>query len=355
MNSFAIAGRQIGTGCEPFIILEAGINHNGDMSIVKDMINCAADSGADALKFQTFKASDFISDSEETYTYKSQGKEVTESMLRMFQRYELSIEQWNQIVTWCKECGLMFFSTPQNPSDLDFLLSFVNMSVLKVGSDDLTNTPLLKYYASKNIPMIISAGMAYLSEIENAVNTIRDAGNYKLAILHCVSSYPAQPEELHLRKMHTIASAFDLPVGFSDHTIGSKAAVAAVSLGACIVEKHFTLDKNLPGPDHWFSVDPKEAREWVNDIRSTYRSLGRSVIEPTSKELEMRKIARRSIVAGRDLGEGTVIKYSDINFKRPGTGLSPSFASHFIGLKLIRNVKKDQLLSFNDVRGNEIG
>jgi N,N'-diacetyllegionaminate synthase len=355
MKPYTIAGKQIGFGYEPFIILEAGINHNGDMTIIHNMINTAANSGADALKFQTFKATEFISDPTKTYTYFSQGREITESMLEMFQRYELSAEQWRQVVTWCRDAGLIFFSTPQNPTDLDFLLGFVDLPVIKVGSDDLTNTALLTYYASKNIPMLISAGMAYLSEVEAAVRAIRDTGNQQVAILHCISSYPAEPDELHLKKMNTLSVAFDLPVGFSDHTIGCNAAVAAVALGACIIEKHFTLDKNLPGPDHWFSADAKEIKEWVRAIHDTYRALGKSVVEPTPKEFEMRKIARRSIVAARDLSCGTILQLGDIAFKRPGTGLSPTFASNLAGLQLLHECKKDAFITFNDVGGMDNG
>ena len=351
--SFDVDGRIIGPGHEPFLILEAGINHNGDMNLVRQMISAAVDAGADALKFQTFTAAEFVSDPQQMYTYRSQGREVTESMLAMFKRYELSAEQWKQIVAWCHEAGIMFFSTPQNISDLDFLLSLVKLPVIKVGSDDLTNIALMRYFASKGIPMMISAGMAYLSEIEAAVRAIREAGNQNLAVLHCVSSYPAQPDELHLNKMATIARAFDVPVGFSDHTEGAVAASAAVALGACVVEKHFTLDKNLGGPDHWFSADPKEAKAWVQAIRNTYRSLGISEIRPTGRELDMRKIARRSIVAARDLSAGTILSVDDLTFKRPGTGLTPSQLEHLLGQRIAKPIRKDVLVTFADLRAGD--
>jgi N,N'-diacetyllegionaminate synthase len=352
LNSFSISNKQIGPGCEPFLILEAGINHNGEMQLIRKMIATASETGADALKFQTFKATEFISNPQDMYTYYSQGQQTTEPMLEMFQRYELTTKQWNQIVRWCKDAGLIFFSTPQNPSDLDFLISITDLPVIKVGSDDLTNIDLLRYYALKKIPMIISAGMAYISEIETAVKAIRNAGNDQIAVLHCVSSYPAQPEELNLFKLNTISLAFDLPVGFSDHTVGCTAAAAATALGACIFEKHFTIDKNLPGPDHWFSANPSEAKTWVDAIRDTFKSLGNTVVEPTTKELEMRKLARRSIVAARDLDAGTILQSHDIAFKRPGTGLAPSFVQDLIGLQLLHACKKDTIITLQDVRGN---
>lgn len=350
MRVLDVRGRRIGNGCDPFLILEAGINHNGDMAMVRRMIDVAAKSGADALKFQTFKAEEFVSNPTQTYTYKSQGRTVTESMLEMFRRYELSADQWQEVVGWCREAGILFFSTPQNPSDLDFLLRIVDLPLIKVGSDDLTNVALMRYYGSKQLPMIISAGMAYAGEVEDAVQAVRGTGNDRLAILHCVSSYPAQPDELHLNKIGTLARAFDLPVGFSDHTQGSTAAVASIALGACIVEKHFTLSKDLPGPDHWFSADPEEAKAWVRDIRNCWRSLGGSIIEPTPKELEMRKLARRSVVAARDLEAGAILTAEDLTLKRPGTGLPPKLLEHLVGQKLSRRVARNSLVTFDDVR-----
>lgn len=331
------------------IIAEAGINHNGDVSIAKSMIDAAKECGADAVKFQTFKAEEFISDPEQTYTYYSQGKEVTESMMDMFKRYEFSGEEWIEIADYCKKVGIIFFSTPQNKSDLDFLLKIVDIPVIKVGSDDLTNLELLKYCASKRLPIIISAGMAYLSEIEDAVNTIRNTGNDNLAVLHCVSSYPAGPDEINLRKMLTIRLAFDLPVGFSDHTIGTNAAVAAAALGAKVIEKHFTLDKNLAGPDQWFSSDPGEFKELVNGIRFAEKALGSYEIKPTLKEMGMRKIARRSIVASRDIIKGETIGIESITLKRPGIGLPPKFLDFIIGKEAKTDIKKGDLIDFEKV------
>jgi len=332
-----------------FIVAEVGINHNGDVNSAKKMIDVAKECGVDAVKFQTFIAEEFVSNPDETYTYKSQGKLVTESMLKMFKRYEFSEGEWKEIFNYCKNMNIICFSTPQNPSDLDFLLKIVDLLIIKVGSDDLTNLELLKYYASKNKPMIISAGMAFISEIEDAIEIIREKGNNDLVVLHCISSYPTEAEEVNLRRMLTIRQAFDVAVGFSDHTIGNIAATAAIALGAKVIEKHFTLDKNLPGPDHWFSSDPKELSQLVQAIRYTEKSLGNYVIKPTPKEIEMRKIARRSIVAARDIKKGEIITPEALCVKRPGTGLPPKFINYILKKEAKINIKKNELITFEKV------
>lgn len=299
-----------------FIIAEVGINHNGDLKVAKQMIDEAKNIGADCVKFQTFKAEEFVSDPKQTYTYKSQGQEVTESMFEMFKRYEFSKEEWVEIVNYCKQKEILFSSTAQNKSDLEFLLSITQLPFLKVGSDDLTNLELMKYYASKNIPMMISVGMAYAYEIEDAVRTIKETGNKDITVLHCVSSYPTEAKDVNLKKMPVIADAFGVKVGFSDHTIGSAAAVGSICLGAIVVEKHFTLDNKMAGPDHWFSINPIELKKYIKNIRFIEKAIGNSTLEPTKKELEMRKIARRKIVARDDILEGEKITIEKIDFKR---------------------------------------
>jgi len=341
--------RYIGDDEPCFIVAEVGINHNGDVNSAKIMIDVAKKCGVDAVKFQTFKAEEFVSNPDETYTYKSQGREVTESMLEMFKRYEFSEREWKDIFSYCKNINIICFSTPQNPSDLDFLLKIDDLSIIKVGSDDLTNLELLKYYASKNKPMIISAGMAFISEIEDAVEIIREEGNNNLVVLHCISSYPTEAEEVNLRRMLTIRQAFDVIVGFSDHTVGTIAATGAIALGAKVIEKHFTLDKNLPGPDHWFSSDPKELSLLVQVIRYTEKALGNYVIKPTSKEMKMRKIARRSIVAARDIKKGEIITPEALCVKRPGTGLPSKFINYILKKEAKINIKKNELITFEKI------
>lgn len=346
---FKIGTKSVGPNSPVYIIAEAGVNHNGDVDYAKNMIKCAKKCGVDAVKFQVFKADEFISNPEDVYTYLSQGKLVTESMLEMFKRYEFNKEEWREIFNCCQREKIDFFATPQNRVDLDFLIDLVDIPVIKVGSDDLTNLELLKYYASKGKPLIISAGMAFLSEIEDAVNTIQETGNTNLAVLHCVSSYPTNAEDVHLRKMNTISQVFKVVTGFSDHTHGSTAAIGAVALGASIIEKHFTLDNNLPGPDHLFSANPDELKDLVNKIRYIEKALGQSSIAPTLKECEMRKLARRSIIASIDIEEGEIIRKEHIDFKRPGNGLPPKFVNYILGRNARIKIQKNDQITFDNI------
>ena len=334
---------------ETFIIAEIGINHNGNLELAKKMIREAKKSGCNAVKFQTFKAEEFITDKSLTYTYNSQGKEITEPQIDMFRRYEFEKREWKSIFEYCDEVGIVGFTTPQNKTDLDFILDITDLSLLKVGSDDLTNLPLLRYYASKNIPMIISTGMSYESEIYDAISTIRNGGCGDLTVLHCISSYPAPFKDVNMKKMLSIRDKFSVKIGFSDHTTDCLSAVISVSMGASIVEKHFTLSKDLPGPDHWFSATPEEMKILVDNIRKTEIILGNSSLVPTEKENEMRKICRRSIVARDNLSSGTILTVEDLDFKRPGTGLSPGKIKDLIGRKLISDIKTDQLLKMEDI------
>ncbi len=340
----------IGEGRPVFIIAEAGINHNGRVKMAKRMIDTAKQCGADAVKFQTFKAEEFISSPAQTITYRSQGKKITESAIGMFRRYQFSEPEWKDICSYCKKKRMIFFSTPQNPSDLDMLLRITDMPIIKVGSDDLTNLELMKYYASKNKPMIISAGMAYQSEIADAVYTIRRTGNDKLAVLHCVASYPAKPEQVNMRKMNSIKDRFKIVTGFSDHTEGIEACVVAAAMGAKIIEKHFTLDRNLPGPDHWFSSDPEELKALVSAVRKAEVMLGTSKLEPTKMEIRTRMDARRSIVAKVKIKRGDKITPQNIEFKRPGTGLAPKMKDKILNMTAKRNIEKGQMITMGAIR-----
>jgi len=351
INKIKIGNRWLGEGEPVFIVAEAGINHNGDIRLAKKMIDEAKKAKVDCVKFQTFKAKEFITDPKLIYTYESQGKKITEPQLKMFGRYEFSEKEWREIIDYCKKENMVFSTTAQNPLELDFILSLVDLPFIKVGSDDLTNLSLIKYYATKKKPIIISPGMAYEQEIRDAVSTIRKSGNNSIVVLHCVSSYPALAEEVNLKKLKTIKNKFKVVVGFSDHTEGIFAALGAVALGAKVIEKHFTLDKNMPGPDHSFSADSKELKELVAGIRFVEKSLGSHAIFPTKKEKEMRKLARRSIVASKDIKKGEIIKLSDIEYKRPGTGLAPKFTGSIIGKKTIHKIKKGELITSKKING----
>ncbi|MFA5880411.1 MAG: N-acetylneuraminate synthase family protein [Candidatus Margulisiibacteriota bacterium] len=341
---------KIGDDQPCFIIAEAGINHNGDINIAKKMIDLAKNVGVDCIKFQTFKAKDLSSDPNLQYNYEYNGKKISESQEEFFQHYEFSEDQWKEIIDYCKEKKIIFATTAQNPSDLDFIFSLTDMSFIKVGSDDLTNLSLIEYYAKKKKIMIISTGMAYEEEIKDALDSCRKTGNRNVIVLHCVSSYPAEAQDINLAKIKALRDNFGVIVGFSDHSKGIYASLGAVALGAKVVEKHFTLDKNMPGPDHCFSADPEELKQLVQGIRFVESSLGNPLIFPTKEEMRMRKIVRRSIVASKDILKGEKIISSDVEFKRPGTGIPPKFISMVIGKKSIKNIKKGELITFKKIK-----
>jgi len=348
MTQIQIGKRLIGSGCPPFIIAEAGINHNGELEKAYGMIKVAKEAGADAIKFQTFKAEEFVGDPDLTYTYKSQGKEVTESMLVMFKRYEFTSDQWFLIKKRCDEENILFLSTPQNQSDLDLLME-IGIPAIKVGSDDFTNLPLLKSYSQTKLPMLLSCGMADLAEIYQALETIGSLDGYPTVLLLCTSQYPTPPEDVNLLKLKTLANAFPMIVlGFSDHTQGPLASSLALALGARVFEKHFTLDHNLPGPDHWFSEDPANLREWVQAIKDAHVMLGDALVRPTLKEKEMRILARRSVTAISEISKGETFDTNNIGLKRPGNGLPPKFFEHLLGLKASRNIRQGESIKWGD-------
>jgi N,N'-diacetyllegionaminate synthase len=295
MPEVVIKGRRIGPAHPAFIIAEAGINHNGEVERALEMVRAAKQAGADAIKFQTFKADEFVGDPSQTYTYRSQGREITESMLAMFRRYELPRAAWFAIKAECDHRDIIFMSTPQNRSDLDLLLE-VGIPAIKVGSDDFTNLPMLRSFAQEKLPLILSCGMADMGEVYRSLETVGALDEHPVVLLLCTSQYPTPPADANLRKLTTLQAAFPmLPVGFSDHTIGPLASSLAAALGACMFEKHFTMDKTLPGPDHWFSEGPEELGIWVTSIHTAKAMLGEAVLRPTQAETAMRKLARPSL------------------------------------------------------------
>lgn len=348
MAQIKILDRLIGEGSEPFIIAEAGINHNGELEKAFNMIHIAKDAGADAIKFQTFKAVEFVGDPKLTYTYRSQGKEVTEYMLDMFKRYEFSRENWFQIKQRCDEERIIFLSTPQNRSDLDLLLE-LGIPAVKVGSDDFTNLPLLKSYSQAGLPLLLSCGMADLAEVYCSLETIGAFNGYPIVLLLCTSQYPTPPEDINLLKLKTLVKAFPMVnIGFSDHSQGPLASSLAVALGATVFEKHFTLDHNLPGPDHWFSEDPAGLRAWINSIHTAFKMLGDPIVRPTMYEKEMRALARRSIIAMQNIEPGTILTSVNIGLMRPGNGLPPKMYESILGLSSVKYIKKGQILNWGD-------
>jgi len=343
-----IAKFTIGRGFPPFIVAEAGINHNGQIEKALQMISVAKKAGVNAIKFQTFKAEDFVSDPNQMITYRTQDKEITESMLEMFRRCEFSRDEWFKIKKKCDEESILFLSTPQNRSDLDLLLE-LDITAIKVGSDDFTNLPLLKDYSSTGLPLIVSCGMADLGEIFESLNTIGSLEGYPTILLLTTSQYPTPPNDVHLNRLVTLSKALPMiPLGFSDHTQGPLASSLAVALGACLLEKHFTLDHNLHGPDHWFAEDPHGLKIWTDSIRKSHIMLGNSIVRPTSSEEEVKLIARRSIVAISDIMTGEQLDNNNIGLKRPGTGLPAKMLPKLVGLKATRKIRKGSLIKFGD-------
>ena len=347
MEIIEIADHKIGNYQSPFIIAEAGINHNGDIDKAIQMIKLAKECGADAIKFQTFKAEEFIADPNLTFTYRSQGKEITESMLKMFKKYEFSRDEWFSIKEKCDKEQIIFLSSPGTKSDLELLLE-IGISAIKVGSDDFTSIPLLKEYSSTGLPLILSCGMANLNEISDTLNAVKASKDYPLILLLCTSEYPTPAEDVNLLKFKTLQNEFNIPLGFSDHTQGSLASSLAVSFGACVFEKHFTLDHNLPGPDHWFSEDPDGLKNWIDSIKKSYSMMGSSTIEPTQAEQKMKKLARKSIVALTDIKKDEIINSEKIGIKRPGDGLPPKMLEQIIGKKATKDLTRNQLLKIGD-------
>lgn len=343
-NCINIAGNVIAKGGNPFIIAEAGINHNGKIETAFDMIKVARETEADCIKFQTFKAEEFVADPSQTYTYTSQGKEVTESMLEMFKRYEFSKEEWFSIKKRCDEEGIIFLSTPQNVTDLNLLLE-IGVEAIKVGSDDFTNIPLLKSYVKTGLPMMVSCGMADMAEVYHALDAIGTLDGYPTVLMLCTSQYPTPPEDVNLLKLKTLEQSFPMVIpGFSDHTQGALASSMAVALGAVVFEKHFTLDHCLPGPDHWFSEDPQGLKEWVSSIRKSSVLLGTGIVRPTCQEQKNKRELQRVIVASEDIKKGELITSTNLTMRRipGGKGIPPALIDFLLGRPALKDYNKGE-------------
>lgn len=349
MNSIAIGkARQIGTSQPCFLVAEIGINHNGDMALAHREIDAAAASGADAVKFQNYHTEGFVSDRSLSYEYISQGKTVVESQYDMFKRCELRPTALRDLRQHCDERGVVFFSTPMDEEGVAELV-YEGVTLLKNGSDCLGHLPLIRCMARTGLPTAISTGMATREDIDDAVQAFREAGGRDLILLHCTSAYPTPAADVNLRKIPELAQVYNCLVGLSDHTDGIVAAVGAVTLGACFIEKHFTLDKNLPGPDHRFSADPAEFRALVDAVRFVECSLGNSELQPARAEQAARREYRLSCVAARDLAAGEKLTTLDIAFRRPGYGLPPKMAGELVGRATAKPIKRGTPLGSEDL------
>lgn len=343
---FQIAGRSVGANQPCFIIAEAGVNHNGDLNLAHQLIDGAMDAGADAIKFQTFQAERLASVDAPKAAYQLETTNAGESQFEMLQRLELDADAHRALIAHCRDKRIMFLSTPFDETSAD-LLEQLGVPAFKTPSGEITNLPYLRYIARKGKPMIASTGMAFLGEVETAVRAIEAAGNHSFALLHCVSNYPANPADINLRAMQTMARAFNVPVGYSDHTSGIEVSHAAIALGACIIEKHFTLDRNLPGPDHHASAEPAELAALVRGIRIVEAALGDGRKQPAASEANTAAVARRSLAAACDIPAGAVVAETMITLKRPGTGLPPAMREYLIGRVARAAIPAGDLLSLD--------
>lgn len=335
---------QIGMGCPCFIIAEAGVNHNGSLETAKRLIDIAIYSGADAVKFQTFKADCLVAGNARKADYQLKTTDVNESQYEMLRHLELSYEAHHELFEYCEKRDILFMSTPFDEKSVDFLTD-LGVAAFKIPSGEITNLPFLIHVASKGKPLIVSTGMTNLGEVETAVKAIESRGNRDIVLLQCVSNYPAAPEDANLRAMQTMATSFGVPVGYSDHTKGIEVAIAAVALGACVIEKHFTLDRNMDGPDHRASVEQEELKALVKGIRNVETAMGNGRKEPVVSEANTAAVARKSLVAARYISAGTKLTEALIDIKRPGTGISPAVRPYLIGRTVKQSVQGGTLLS----------
>jgi len=346
--SIKISEHLIGKDHKPFIMAEAGLNHNGDLERAFEMIKIAKNSGTTAIKFQTFSANEIVLDKNLVYTYQNQGSNITEPLYDILHRCEFSKNEWQSIKNKCEEHKILFLSTVQNPSDLELLLD-IGISAIKIGSDDFTTLPLLKEFTKTNLPIILSCGMANMEEIFTTLETIGALDGYPTVLMLTTSQYPTPAEDVNIKKLQSLSKTFPtIELGFSDHTIGTTAATLASALGACVFEKHFTLDHNLSGPDHWFAANPKELHEWVDAICTSHQMLGNAEIKPTENEEKMKILCRRSIVTLKDISKGELLNKQNIGLRRPGNGISPSFFDDILNKHASKNIPRGTLLTFND-------
>jgi len=327
-----------------YILAEAGVNHNGNLDLAYQLIEVAKKSGADAIKFQTFKSDKVISANAEKAEYQKQTTGSDESQLDMVKKLELSYDDFKKIYLKCNEVGIKFISTPFDLDSVDFL-NELGVDIFKIGSGDVTNYMMLKRIAKTGKKIILSTGMSTLNEVENSVKFLYDNGCKELVVLHCVSCYPTELNELNLKCIKTLQEKLNIPIGFSDHTVGNKASIYSVCMGAEYIEKHFTLDKNMEGPDHIASLNPEELNIFVEEIRECETMLGNGIKVCQEREKDVRSIARRSLFFNKDLNEGHIITEEDLIPLRPYNGICVSKYENIVGEKIVKNVYKNQILS----------
>ncbi len=317
-----------------YVIAEGGLNHNGDINIAKKLIDSAKECGANAIKFQTYKTENFVRE--------------TNQYFDVFKNAELNFEQFEELKNYSKSIGLTFFSTPFDIESAEFL-NQLEIPCFKIASSDLTNLPLITKIAKMQKPMIISSGLSTMNEINDAVNCCLFEGNNQIALLHCVANYPTQPNEVNMNVINTLKKTFDFPIGYSDNGESSLVDIVAVSMGANIIEKHFTLDKKMSGPDHGFSIEPNDLKSLISQIHEIDQMKGDGIKIPQFSEIKNRLTIRKSITAKRDLQQGEKIQEDDISIKRPADGIEPKYLTMILGKTINTNIKKDSPIFWSSI------
>ena len=328
-----------------YIIAEAGVNHNGDIQLAKKLCDVAKDAGVDAVKFQTWKTENIVTQEAPLAAYQEQNiSSKGDSQFEMLKKLELSYDDFVELQNYCETIGVRFLSTPDDEESLEFL-SGLNLDFIKIGSGEVNNIPYLRKIGAKKQPVILSTGMSFLGDIERAYNILLESGASSVKLLHCTSNYPCPMNEVNLNAMLTLKAAFKCEVGYSDHTLGIEVPIAAVALGATIIEKHFTLDKNMDGPDHKASLNPEELKEMVQSIRNIEIALGNGIKCPNNSETETSKVVWKSIVAAEIIEKGSVFTEENLTVKRTGEGIPASLWDLVIGKKAKRTFMSDEVIN----------
>ncbi len=348
MQTLRIGKRVVGPGRPVFVIAEAGVNHNGKLSLAKKLVDAAKTAGADAVKFQTFRAEDVVTQKGKMAAYQKRNTGKSESQIAMLRRLTLSDAEFATLAAYAKKRGIIFFSTAAGGFRSVDVLERIGVPAFKFGSSDLDNLPLLDYAARLRKPMLISTGMGTLRETKGAVAAIRKRGNQKIIVFQCTTDYPAKLSETNLRAMCTIQKALDVIPGFSDHTVGSQASVVAVALGAQILEKHLTLNNNLPGPDHKVSLNPKDFTQYVRDVRTTELILGSSEKTVAKSAKHYTPLVQKSVVAARAIRRGERLSRENLAIKRPAGGLQPKTYFAMVGKRATRDIRHDEFVRLSD-------
>lgn len=325
------------------VIAEAGVNHNGDISLAKKLVDVAVEAKADIVKFQTFKAENIVTDEAPKATYQKETTDSNESQYRMLKKLELNVEEHKALIAYCKEKDILFLSTPFDLESID-LLNDLGIEIFKIPSGELTNLPYLEKIGAKRKQVILSTGMSTIDEVEEAIRILNNQGTTDITLLHCTTQYPTPMEDVNLKAMFTMKERFGLEVGYSDHTEGIEVPIAAVAMGATVIEKHFTLDKNMEGPDHRASLEPNELIKMVQAIRNIEKALGNGEKVPSKCELQNKEIVRKSIVAKVSIQEGELFNEDNLTVKRPGSGISPMRWHEVLGRRATKNYVKDEMI-----------